>query len=202
MKDRLKNYLYPLLIAILIFISNFLNTEIFNQEIINFTVWFILALFVFATGWATNTTLDWVHGGKVVFSVIVAMVFVSSFLVSFFSNFFSTENLVFENIILYSLRNIFLGSIAFFGMSLSELITKQREIENYKNQDNEKLLREAERKSEIILKEATVEAENIILKANKKASAVIEQKNILQQRLKDFIDIEKEVIKNYEIDKH
>lgn len=201
MKRTIKDYLYVLIIAVLIFISNFLNTEIFSQEIINFTVWFILSLFVFATGWATNTTLGWVHGGKVVFSVIIAMVFLSSFMVSFFSNFFSTENLVFENIILYSLRNIFLGAMSFFGMSVSELITQQREIENYKNQDSKKILKEAKDKAEIVLKEAAVQAENIILKANKKSASVIEQKNILHQRLKDFIDIEKEVIKNYESNK-
>ena len=56
-----KYYLAPLLAAVLIFISNFLNTQLFDVEIVNFAVWFILSLFIFAIGWITNNTLGWVH---------------------------------------------------------------------------------------------------------------------------------------------
>jgi hypothetical protein len=197
-----KYYLAPLLLSGLIFISNFLNTELFGLEIINFAVWFILALFIFATGWITNNILGWVHGGKIVFSVIVAMALVSALLVSFFSDYFLTENLLFENIILFTLRNIFLGSMAIFGMAVSELFSSQREIENLRNQDSDKLMQETIKKSELILREATLEAEKVIFEANKKASSILEQKNILERKLKEFIEVEKEVIKKYESDKH
>ncbi|MCB0730414.1 MAG: hypothetical protein KDC88_05210 [Ignavibacteriae bacterium] len=196
-----KYYLAPLLLSGLIFISNFLNTTLFGQEIINFAVWFILSLFIFAIGWITNNTLGWVHGGKIVFSVIVAMAVISAMLVSFFSDYFLTENLLFENIILFTLRNIFLGSMAFFGMSVSELVNSQRSIENYKNQDNEKLIKEASKKAELMLKEAKLESDKIIFEATKKASAIIEQKNRLERKIKEFIDVEKEIIKKYESDK-
>lgn len=201
-KKPAKYYLAPLLLSILIFISNFLNTQLFGLEIINFAVWFILSLFIFAIGWITNNILGWVHGGKVVFSVIVAMALVSALLVSFFSDYFLTENLLFENIILFTLRNILLGSMAIFGMAVSELISHQREIENWKNMDSEKLMQEAVRKSELMLKEASLEAEKLIFEANKKASNILEQKNILERKLKEFIDVEKEVIKKYDSDKH
>lgn len=197
-----KYYLAPLLLAGLIFISNFLNTQLFGVEIVNFAVWFILSLFIFAIGWITNNTLGWVHGGKVVFSVIVAMGVISALLVSFFSDYFLTENLLFENIILFTLRNIFLGSMSIFGMAVSELFSNQREIENLKNQDSEKLLQEAMKKSELILREATLESEKLIFEANKKASSILEQKNILERKLKEFIDVEKEVIKKYDSEKH
>jgi len=197
-----KYFLAPLLLAVLIFVSNFLNTELFGAEIVNFAVWFILSLFVFAIGWITNNTLGWVHGGKIVFAVIVAMAFIGALLVSFFSDYFLTENLLFENIILYSLRNIFLGVMAFFGMSLSELLTAQKEIENLKNQDSDKLMNEAVKKSELILKEASLEADKLIFDANKKAASIIEQKKVLERKLKEFIEVEKEVIKKYESDKH
>ena len=199
-RESIKYYLAPLLIALLIFVSNFLNTELFGAEIVKFTVWFVLSLFIFATGWITNNTLGWIHGGKVVFAVIVAMAFISVLMVSFFSDYFLTENLLSENIFLYSLRNIFLGSMAFFGMALSELISSQTKIENLKNQDNEKLLNEAKKKSEVILKEAALEADKIIHEANKKASSILEQKNILERKLKEFIEVEKELIKKYETD--
>ena len=130
------------------------------------------------------------------------MALISALLVSFFSDYFLSENLLFENIILYTVRNIFLGSMALFGMSVAELINIQREIENLRNQDGDKLLEESKRKSELILKEAKLEAEKLIFEANKKASNVLEQKNILERKLKEFIEVEKEVIKKYESDKH
>jgi len=198
MKQK-KYYLAPLLLSGLIFISNFLNTQLFGVEIINFAVWFILTLFIFAIGWITNNTLGWVHGGKIVFSVTVAMALISALLVSFFNDYFLTENLLFENIILFTLRNILLGSMALFGMSVSELINSQREIENLKNQDIDKLMQETAKKSELILKEASLEAEKLIFEANKKASNIFEQKNILERKLKEFIDVEKEVIKKFEL---
>jgi len=201
MSKSYKYYLAPLLLALLIFISNFLNTELFGAEIVKFTVWFILSLFIFAIGWLTNNTLGWVHGGKIVFAVIVAMGFLSAILVSFFSDYFLAENLLFENIFLYSLRTIFLGSMAFFGMSISELITKQQEVENFRNQDSEKLLTEAKHKAEFLLKESRLEAEKMIFEANKKANTILEQKKLLERKLKEFIDVEKEVIKKYESDK-
>lgn len=197
-----KYYLLPLLLAVIIFISNFLNTQLFDAEIVNFAVWFILSLFIFAIGWITNNTLGWNHGGKVVFAVIVAMAVISALLVSFFSDYFLTENLLFENIILYTVRNIFLGSMSLFGMSVAELINCQRKIENLQNQDGDKLLKESKQKAELLLKEAKLEAEKLIFEANKKASVVLEQKNILERKLKEFIEVEKEVIKKYESDNH
>jgi len=196
-----KYYLAPLMLAVLIFLSNFLNTQLFGLEIVNFVVWFILSLFIFAIGWVANNTLGWIHGGKIIFSVIVAMAVFSALLVSFFSDYFLTENLLFENIILYSLRNIMLGSMAFFGMALSELFSNQRLVENLKNSDSEKLLQDTAKKSELILKEASLEAEKILFEANKKASKILEHKKNLERKLREFIEVEKEVIKKYESDK-
>jgi len=201
-KENLKYYFAPLLIALLIFISNFLNTELFGPEIIKFTVWFILSLFIFATGWITNNTLGWEHGGKVVFSVIVAAAIIGVMMVSFFSDYFLTENLLFENVFLYTLRNIFLGSMAIFGMAVSELLSAQKEIENLKNQDSDKILEEAKKKSEIMLKEAALEAEKVVHEANVKATSILEQKKILERKLKEFLEVEKELIKKYDKEKN
>ncbi len=174
--NKLKYYLSPLLIALLIFLSNFLNTQLFGSEIVNFVVWFILSLFIFATGWFTNNTLGWVRGGKIVFAVIVAMAILSALLISFFNDYFLTENLLFENVILYSLRIIMLGVMAFFGMSISEIFTKQKEIENLKKIDHEKELLEVKIKSEHIINEANLNAEKIIFEANKKAAEILLKK--------------------------
>ena len=129
------HYLLPILVAILIFISNFLNTQLFSSEIVNFAVWFILSLFIFAAGWINNLAFGWGKGGKVIFAVIVATAITSVLFISFFSNYFHTENLIFENLILYSSRNILLGTMAIFGMSVSELLLVQRELDSIKNKN-------------------------------------------------------------------
>jgi len=129
------HYLLPILVAILIFISNFLNTQLFGSEIVNFAVWFILSLFIFAAGWINNLAFGWEKGGKVIFAVIVATTIISIMFISFFSNYFHTENLLFENLILHSSRNILLGTMAIFGMSVSELLLLQRELESIKNKN-------------------------------------------------------------------
>ena len=203
MSKNKKYYLAPLMLAVLIFLSNFLNTQLFGLEIVNFSVWFILSLFIFTIGWIANNTLGWIHGGKIIFSVIVAMAIFSAMLVSFFSDYFLTENLLFENIVLYSLRNIMLGSMAFFGMALSELFSNQREIENLKNTDTDtdKIIKEAVSKSELILREAGLEAEKVVFEASKKASNILEQQTILERKLQEFIEVEKELIKKFESDK-
>jgi hypothetical protein len=126
------HYLLPILIAILIFVSNFLNTQLFGSEIVNFAVWFILSLFIFAAGWINNLAFRWGKGGKVIVAVIVATAIISVMFISFFSNYFHTENLLFENLILYSSRNILLGTMAIFGMSVCELLIVQRENESLK----------------------------------------------------------------------
>ena len=41
-----------------------------------------------------------------------------------------------------------------------------------------------------------------MFEANKKATNIIDQKNILERKLKEFINIEKEVIQKYESDNH
>ncbi|MEE9430404.1 MAG: hypothetical protein V3V16_05145 [Melioribacteraceae bacterium] len=131
------HYLLPILIAILIFISNFLNTRLFGSEIVNFAVWFILSLFIFAAGWINNLAFGWEKGGKIVVAVIVATAIISVMFISFFSDYFHTENLLFENLILYSSRNILLGTMAIFGMSVCELLIVQRENESIKNKNLE-----------------------------------------------------------------
>lgn len=131
------HYLLPILIAILIFISNFLNTQLFCSGIVNFAVWFILSLFIFAAGWINNIAFGWHKGGKIIFAVIVATTIISVLFISFFSNYFHMENLLFENLILFSSRNILLGAMAIFGMSVSELLLLQRENESLKSKNLE-----------------------------------------------------------------
>lgn len=200
----MKNKLYILtavLLGFIIFASNFLSADLFVAGVQNFTVWFVLSIFSFACGWLINKTLGWVFGGKIVFSVIVATTFITIVMISFFSKYFGLSDLLFENIILYSLRNVTLGAIAIFGMAIPETMRLHKELETLELKSANLIdkSKEAEKEAEIILNKAKLEAEQIIFDAKKKSSEIILNKNRIEKELKQFIRTERELIKQYEV---
>ena len=193
-------YLTPGLLAVIIFASNFLSTDVFKAGYQNFSVWFVLSVFAFACGWLINKTLTYNHGGKVVFAVIVASAFISVLLVSMFSEYFGLSALLVENMILYILRNITLGAMAFFGMAISELIILQKSLaqSKVKPDDGSRELANAHKEAQIIVEDAKLKAEKLLFESQKRADDMLERKNQIERRLKEFIAAERELIKNYE----
>ncbi len=198
---RIILYLTPVLLALIIFASNFLSADLFVVGVQNFTVWFVLSIFSFACGWLINKTLGWIAGGRIVFAVVVATTFVTIIMISFFSSYFGLSDVLFENMILYSLRNVMLGAIAIFGMAIPETMNLHREIETLqlKNENHIERANHAEKEAEVILKSAKIEADKIIFDANKKSHEIIQNKNRIEKELKQFIRTERELIKQYEI---
>lgn len=190
------------LLGLLMFSSNFLSPNLFTGEILNFAVWFILSIFAFSCGWIIDKTLGWTHGGRLVFAVIVATSVMSVFLVSIFSGYFGINDLLTENIILYSLRNIMIGAIGIFGMTVAELLITQREIENLRNQSqfNRQAAEDARREADIIIRDARSRATEILANAEKEAVELINRKKEVELQLKDFLKSEKELLKKYEED--
>jgi len=200
MNKNLFIYLTPVLLGILIFTSNFLNTRLFHFGENNFAVWFVLSVLCFATGWYINKSLGWHRGGKVVFAVIIAVTFISMVLITFFKEYFGTSELLAENLVLYSLRNIMLGAMAFFGMSVAELLRLQRDL--LVNQEKLKIfeegLRDAKKESELEIKDAKIKAQGLVVSAELEAKDILLRKERLIDELKEFIQAEKELIKKYE----
>ncbi len=194
------HHLTVVLLGLLMFSSNFLSPKLFTGEIFNFAVWFILSIFAFSCGWIIDKTLGWIHGGRLVFAAIVATSIMSVFLVSFFSGYFGVHDLLTENMILYSLRNIILGAIGIFGMTVAELLHVQREMENLKSQSklNRQIAEDAQREAEIIIREARSRSTEILANAEKEAVELINRKKEVELQLKDFLKTEKELIKKYE----
>lgn len=193
-------YLTPALLSMLIFASNFLNTNLFDFGENNFAVWFVISVFCFACGWFINKTLDWTFGGKIVFAVTVATTIVSVILVTFFRDYFGSSEVLTENLILFSLRNIMLGAIAFFGMTVVETFRLQKEImlreETIANYD--KLSVNLKKEAELELKEAKFKAEKLINDAEQLSKNLILKKERIEKELKEFIQIERELLKKYE----
>ena len=199
-KNALANYSVPTLLGLLIFSSNFLNTDLFNFGEQNFSVWFALSIFCFACGWYINRTLNWHLGGKVMFAVIVSATAVSMVLIVFFSDYFSANELLTENLILFSLRNIILGAMGIFGMAIQEILTSEKQalILAEKVKLLEASAGESKKEAELVLREAHIKAEKIIFNAEANAKNITLKKERIESELKEFTQAEKELIKRYE----
>ena len=199
-KRKLYNYIFPLLLGVLMFASNFLNTKLFNFGDHNFTVWFVLTVLCFALGWYMNKSLGWRTGGKIIFSLIIAVTIISIMIITFFRDYFAANELLTENLILYSLRNVTLGAMAFFGMATSEVLTLEKEVAVVKEKLRvyEDELKNAKKEAELEIREARIEAKKIINDAKISAKDIIMKKEKIETELKDFIQAEKEIIKKYE----
>ncbi|MGE5681541.1 MAG: hypothetical protein ACM34K_11755, partial [Bacillota bacterium] len=184
----------------IIFASNFLNIQLFKFGELNFAVWFVLSVFAFACGWLINKTLNWKFGGRIVFAVTVATTIMSVALVTFFREYFGTSETLAENLIIYSLRNVVLGCMSLFGMAVAEVIALQKQIAS---QDlvldaYDKMVLSAKREAELELRETRVKADLMIKEAEFQAKKALERKEKIEQELKEFIQIEKELIRKYE----
>lgn len=199
-KELLIKYVVPALLAILMFSSNFLNKKLFGFDDQNFAVWFVLSVLCFACGWYINQSLGWHLGGRVVFSIIVAATFISIIMITFFQEYFDANELITENLLLYSLRNIMLGATAFFGMAVAEVLMLQKEL--LVMQEKQKVFDETgkdfKKEAELELKEAKLKAQKLLNDAETEAKDLTLKKERLERELKDFIRTEKEFIKKYE----
>jgi hypothetical protein len=200
---ELKNtykFFTPVLLGVLMFSSNFLNTNIFKFGDNNFSVWFILSLLCFACGWFIDRTLNWIQGGKVVFATVVAATLISVVVVTFFKEYFTSGDMMTENLILYTLRNITLGAMGFFGMAIGEIlhIEKDYAIIKQKLEMYEESIVDSRKEAELEIKAAKIKAQKIISEAESAAKNTMLKKERVENELKEFIETEKELIKKYE----
>ena len=190
----------PVLLGVLMFSSNFLNTNIFKFGDNNFSVWFILSLLCFACGWFIDRTLNWIQGGKVVFATVVAATLISVVVVTFFKEYFTSGDMMTENLILYTLRNITLGAMGFFGMAIGEIlhIEKDYAIIKQKLEMYEESIVDSRKEAELEIRAAKIKAQKVISDAEAVAKNIILKKERVENEIKEFIETEKELIKKYE----
>jgi len=200
MKKFFTKYSVPVLLGLLIFSSDFLNTSLFNFGDRNFAVWFVLSILCFACGWYINRSLGWQLGGKVVFAVIVAVTLISVAIIIFFNEYFGIFELLTENLILFSLRNITLGAMGIFGMAIQEIVSGEKEalILREKVKVLEATAADSKKEAELLLREASIKAEKIINDSEATAKNIILKKERIEQELKEFIQTERELLKRYE----
>jgi len=200
MKKFFASYIVPVLLGLLIFASDFLNTSLFNFGDRNFAVWFVLSILCFACGWYINRSLGWQLGGKVVFAVIVAVTIISVAIIIFFNEYFGTFELLTENLILFSLRNITLGAMGIFGMAIQEIVSGEKEalILREKVKVLEATAADSKKEAELLMREARLNADKIVSEAEATATNIFLKKERIEQELKEFIQTERELLKRYE----
>lgn len=200
MKKFISSYSVPLLLGLLIFTSNFLNTSLFNFGDRNFAVWFVLSILCFACGWYINRAIGWQRGGRIVFAVIVAVTILSIAIIIFFNEYFGTFELLAENLVLFSLRNITLGAMGIFGMAIQEIVSGEKEalVLREKVKIFEATAPDSRKEAELLIKEARLTADTIINAAESNAKNTFLKKERIEHELKEFIQIERELIKKYE----
>ncbi len=198
-KKAILLYLIPLLLACLVFISNFLDTKLFQPGEMSFATWFVLVLFCFGCGLFMNKSFGWEKGINVILPVIVSTSIVSIAAVAFFREYFQPQ-MTAENLLIYALRNIFLGSMGFFGMSLDEVKTLQTRNTTIteKLQFIEETIKDTRKESDLIIREAQVKANKIINDADLSAKNTILRKERIEREIREFIQIEKELVRKYE----
>lgn len=182
------------------FAANFVSTDMFDGGFQTFTVWFVLSLFAFAAGWVIDTVAGWKKGGILVFTITAASGIISLFLVSFFEEYFSSQNLIIEEMILYSLRSFTLGAFGFFGMSVAQVFVLQKLTETCRATEETKtrMFTNAEKEAELIIKEAEVKAEKIVFEAEKKSKVINYKADEVEKQLRELIQVERELIQKYE----
>ena len=184
--------LLPLFLVFLLLLSNLLSAKLLLISNHHFTIWFIFLLFSFGTGWLMNSGFKWDLGVKTISIVTFASVIISLTIVALFKDSFDISNSIIDNFILYSLRVFVLGMFSIFGLSIAEVVKLQKVIiEKLESSSSED-------EAAFALKEAKLKAEKIIFEAEKASKNINERKMKVEIQLRELIQTEREVIRNYE----
>jgi len=153
-------------------------------------------LFSFGAGWLMNSGFKWEVGIKTISLVTFASVILSLTIVALFKNSFELSDSIIDNFILYSLRVFVLGMFSIFGLSIAEIVKLQKLV--IKNNEEPSSISE----SELVIKEAKFAAEKIIFEAQKESKNMNERKTNMEIQLRELIQTERELIRNYEKDEY
>jgi cell division septum initiation protein DivIVA len=89
-------------------------------------------------------------------------------------------------------------------MSVSEVFLLQNNQTEKKidTEEHKKLLNDAKRDAKIIIEEAQLNANKILFEAQKNLTDITERKKNIERKLKEFIAVEKDLLKSYEDEKN
>ncbi len=200
MSKSVKSSLPPVLMAVLIAFSDFLGTNLFQTITNDMLVWILLSGLCFAAGWFTIKNYDWKSTLQIVLSVTVANMIISAILVSYFPEYFLLNGIIVENILIFGIRNILLGAMGLFGAAVAENLSvrQEKKVMEEKLKVYESTMKDVHKESDLVLREAQIKAAKLLLEAESAAKNLFLKKERIEKELKEFIQIEKALIKKYE----
>ena len=139
-----------------------------------------------------SSGFKWDLGVKTISMITFASVIISLTIVALFKDSFDMSSSIIDNFILYSLRVFVLGMFSIFGLSIAEIVKLQKLV--IKNSEAPS----SKSESELVIKEAKFTAEKIIFEAQKEAKNMNERKTNMEIQLRELIQTERELIRNYE----
>lgn len=200
MTKTVTSFLPPVFMVVLIAFSDFLGTELFQTITNDMLVWLFLSGLCFSAGWYTLKNFGWKQTTQIIVSVTLANMIISAILVSIFPEYFLLNGVIAENILLFGVRNVLLGAMGMFGAAVAENFTlhSEKKIIEEKLKVYESTIKDTRKESDLILREAQVKAAKLLLDAESASKNIILKKERIEKELREFIQIEKALIKKYE----
>lgn len=187
-------------LVIIILSTLFLDKNYLGLGDLNFLAWFSINLFSFICGWVLNKLTNWKTAGRLAFLAIALSLLLGLGVTFYFKEFFEIQRLLIENVVVIGFQIVFVGLIAFFGISSSEVFKLQKELleATIKKESYEKLIADAKKEASLEIREAKLKAEQIIRDAEWREKLAKEKKETIERQIREFIEIEKQLISKYE----
>lgn len=200
MKVPFYYWISVLFYVVVIFLANFGETQIFSFYPYGFGFWFVMLFLAACLGFIVSYLFGLKKSLWIVALVFLAISLISSLTVVIKPELFAFKEISLKNIVLQILKigitSIFglLGVLIWQNVSLAkELIRADEKIKFY-----EKNVLDAKREAEILKKEAEIKANEMIFDAKKKVQELEKLKRDLEIKLREFLQIELEVLDKHE----
>lgn len=186
--------------AVVIFFSNFGETQIISFYPYGFGFWYVTLFFASCLGFIVSFLFGLKRSLWIVGLVFLLIVFISSIFILIKPAVFFLKDVSIANFVLQVLK---IGLASIFGLLgvliwqniflYRELIRSDEKIKLY-----EKNILDAKREAEILRKEAEIKASEMLFDTKKKVQELERLKRDLEIKLREFLQIELEVLDKHE----
>ncbi len=200
MKTKFTYWVSTIAYSIVLFISNFGETQILTLMPRGFSFWFVILVFAGCFGFIISYLVGLKKSLWTVGIAFLVISFTSILLGLIKPSIFGIVQLniavLFLQVLKIALASVFgiLGLMLWQNTNLSQELIKAHEKLNF----YEKNLLDAKREAELLKKEAEIKAEEVLLDAKKKIQELERLKRDLEIKIREFLQIELSVLEKHE----
>lgn len=200
MKSPFYYWISVLFYTIIIFFSNFGETQLTSLNPFGFGFWFVVLFFAGCLGFLVSYFFGFKNSLWILALVFLSLSFLTAILILIKPKIFAFNEVTLPNIVTQILKlglgSIFglLGVLIWQSLFLSkELLRLSEKLKLYENN-----ILDTKREAELLKKEAEVKANEMILDAKKKVQELEKLKRDLEIKLREFLQIELSVLDKHE----